>query len=80
MFNDYCDVNGNKVFDTNDLSAHFKKYDVIIPYVMKKGKTVPLRINEDGTPKQFRIIGISYSYDGLLKQKLSIQEDRYDVD
>lgn len=80
LFNDYYDVNGNKVFDTNDLSNHFNKYDIIVPYVMKKGKVVPLRVNEDETPKQFRIIGISYSYDGLLKQKLSIQEDRYDVD
>ena len=80
LFNDYYDENGNKVFSKDDLSTHFKKYDVIIPYVMKKGKTVPLRVNEDGTPKKFRVIGISYSYDGLLKQKLSIQEDRYDVD
>lgn len=80
LFNDYYDENGNKVFDTNDLSNHFEKYDVIIPYVMKKGKTVPLRVNEDGKPKKFRIIGISYSYDGLLKQKLSVQEERYDVD
>ena len=80
LFNDYYDVNGNKVFDTNDLSTHFKKYDIIVPYVMKKGKVVPLRVNEDGTPKQFRIIGISYYYDGLLKQKLSIQEERYDID
>jgi hypothetical protein len=47
---------------------------------MKKGEKVPLRKNEDGTPKKFRIIGISYSYDGLLKQKLSVQEERYDVD
>lgn len=80
LFNDYYDENGNKAFDTNDLSNHFEKYDIIIPYVNKKGKPVPLRVNEDGTPKKFRIIGISYSYDGLLKQKLSVQEERYDVD
>jgi hypothetical protein len=80
LFNDYYDENGNKVFSKDDLSTHFKKYDVIIPYVMKKGQTVPLRVNENGTPKKFRIIGISYSYDGLLKQKLSVQEERYDVD
>lgn len=80
LFNDYYDENGNKVFSKDDLSAHFNKYDVIIPYVNKKGQTVPLRVNEDGTPKKFRIIGISYSYDGLLKQKLSVQEERYDVD
>lgn len=80
LFNDYYDENGNKVFSKDDLSTHFKKYDLIIPYVNKKGKTVPLRLNEDGTPKKFRVIGISYSYDGLLKQKLSVQEERYDID
>ena len=80
LFNDYYDENGNKVFDREDLSTHFVKYDVIIPYVMKKGQRVPLRKNADGTPKKFRIIGISYSYDGLLKQKLYVQEERYDVD
>ena len=80
LFNDYYDENGNKVFGGEDLSNHFNKYDIIIPYVMKKGNIVPYRVNEDGTPKQFRIIGISYSYDGLLKQKLSVQEERYDTD
>lgn len=80
LFNDYYDENGNKVFSKDDLSTHFKKYDLIIPYVMKKSQTVPLRVNEDGTPKQFRVIGISYSYDGFLKQKLSVQEERYDID
>lgn len=80
LFNDYYDLNGNNVFSRDDLSDHFKKYDVIIPYVMKKGQKVPLRKNADGTPKKFRIIGISYSYDGLLRQRLSVQEERYDID
>lgn len=80
LFNDYYDENGNKVFDGEDLSNRFKKYDIIIPYVKKKGNVVPFRTNEDGTPKKFRVIGISYSYDGLLKQKLSVQEERYDLD
>lgn len=80
LFNDYFDENGEKVFDRDNLSRHFEKYDIIIPYVQKSGKTIPLRTNADGTPKQFRIIGISYSYNGLLKQKLQLQEERYDVD
>jgi hypothetical protein len=80
LFNDYYYEAGSLAFDGTDLSQHFKKYDVIIPYVMKNGKSVPLRTNQDGTPKKFRIIGISYSYDGLLRQKLSVQEERYDVD
>ena len=80
LFNDYYSEDGTKVFSGGDLSRHFEKYDIIIPYVKKRGKVVPLRRNDDGTPKQFRIIGISYSYDGLLKQKLSVQEERYDTD
>lgn len=80
LFNDYYYEDGSLAFSGSDLSTHFQKYDVIIPYVMKNGKSVPLRTNQDGTPKKFRIIGISYSYDGLLRQKLSVQEERYDVD
>lgn len=80
LFNNYYYEDGTLAFNGNDLSTHFKKYDVIIPYVMKNGQRVPLRKNSDGTPKKFRIIGISYSYDGLLRQKLSVQEERYDVD
>lgn len=80
LFNDYFNEQGEIVFDKDNLTQHFEKYDVIIPYVMKQGKTVPLRKNADGTPKKFRIIGISYSYDGLLRQRLQVQEDRYDID
>lgn len=80
LFNEYVNESGEVVFDGKDLSQHFKRYDVIIPYVMKKGQKVPLRKNADGTPKKFRIIGISYSYDGLLRQRLSVQEERYDID
>lgn len=80
LFNDYYYDDGSLAFSSSDLSTHFKKYDVIIPYVMKNGTTVPLRKNQDGTPKKFRVIGISYSYDGLLRQKLYVQEERYDVD
>lgn len=79
LFNDYYYDDGSLAFSSSDLSTHFKKYDVIIPYVMKNGTTVPLRKNQDGTPKKFRVIGIYYSYDGLLKQKLYVQEERYDV-
>lgn len=80
LFNDYYYEDGTKAFDGENLSRHFKKYDVIIPYVKKQGRIVPLRTNPDGTPKKFRIIGISYLYDGLLRQKLQIQEERYDID
>lgn len=80
LFNNYYYNNGNLAFSGEDLQNHFNKYDIIIPYVVKRGQTVPFRVNEKGEPKKFRIIGISYSYDGLLKQKLSVQEERYDLD
>lgn len=80
LFNDYYFEDGSVAVQGNDISQHFSRYDVVVPYVVKRGKTVPLRTNQDGTPKKFRIIGISYSYDGLLRQKLSVQEERYDVD
>lgn len=81
LFNDYVDENGDIVYDGNNFTeSHFEKYDVIIPYLMRNGQKVPLRENQDGTAKKFRIIGISYSYDGLLKQRLSVQEERYDID
>lgn len=76
LFNDYYYEDGEKAFDRGDLSSHFKRYDVVIPYVNKKGGIVPLATDTDGYPSKFRIIGISYYYDGLLRQKLQLQEER----
>lgn len=78
LFNDYYYTDGTLAFDGADLSQHFNKYDIIEPYTVKHGQVVPLRKNEDGSAKQFRIIGISYTYDGFLRQKLYVQEERYD--
>ena len=80
LFNQYYNENNEVVFDGKDLSKHFRKYDVIIPYVVRNGETEPLRVDENGNPKRFRVIGISYTDDGLLKQKLYVQEERYDID
>lgn len=80
LFNQYYNENNEVVFDGKDLSKHFRKYDIIIPYVVRNGVTEPLRVDENGDPKKFRIIGISYTDDGLLKQKLYVQEERYDID
>ena len=76
LFNNYYDINGNLVLNGSDLQ-HFEKYDIVIPYTVKKGQRVPFRTNKDGIPKRFRIIGIQYSYDGLLRQKLWLQEEQY---
>lgn len=79
LFNDYYYEDGTRAFSGENLSSHFEKYDVVIPYVKKMGEIVPLRKHADGTPKKFRIIGISYSYEGLLRQKLQLQEEYYEV-
>ena len=78
LFGDYYDEKGNLVFD-NSTYLSFKKYDVIIPYIIRRGQYVPLETNSDGTPKQFQIVGISYDYKGLLKQTLYVQENKKDA-
>lgn len=76
LFNDYYDEQGNLILDGSYLE-HFKQYDTIVPYVIKKGNRVPLRTDENGNAKVFRIIGIEYVYDGLLRQKLHLHEETY---
>lgn len=76
LFNDYYNEEKEKVFSGDDLSQRFKKYDVVYPYVKRAGKIVPLRTSQNGRRKGFRLIGISYYYDGLLRQRLQLQEEK----
>lgn len=69
----YYDSNGNLVIDYNNLQT-FSKYDTITPYIVIGGIETPLSIHEDGSPKTFEIIGVKYSYRGILRQKLYLQE------
>ena len=77
LFNDYYDEQGNLALNGNELE-HFERYDKIVPYVIRQGNRVPFRTDENGNAKVFRIIGIEYVYDGLLRQKLYLHEDMYD--
>jgi hypothetical protein len=77
LFNKYYDEQGNLIYNGDYLQC-FEKYDTIIPYVMRQGKREPFRLDENGNPMVFRIIGIEYSYDGLLKQKLHLHQERPD--
>lgn len=52
----------------------FEKYEEVIPYVVRNGVEQPYSTNEDGSEKIFKIMGIEYSYRGLLRQKLHLQE------
>ena len=77
LLNDYIDEMGNVALRGNELE-HFNStnYNIVIPYTVSGTTRKPLRTNLDGTPKQFRVIGISYSYAGHLTQKLHLQEER----
>lgn len=76
-FGDYYDENNNIIYNGNDFNSainSFKKYDVVMPYIMLNGVEQPYAIKADGTPKKFIIIGIKYYYTGNLKQELYLQE------
>ena len=73
---EYYDINGRKAIDPYDTSypAIFKMHDEIEPYVFTSRGEVPLSEKADGSPKQFEIIGIDYSYKGVVWQELTLQE------
>lgn len=75
LFNNYYKEDGELIYSRDTISSSLQRYDIIIPYTKKNGVLTPLRKKKDGTPKQFRIVGISYLYDGFLTQKLQLQEE-----
>lgn len=73
---EYYDIYGAKAIDPYDTNfpATFEKHDIVEPYVFTSQGEVPLSEKADGTPKQFEIIGIDYSYKGVVWQELTLQE------
>ena len=77
---DYYDIDGNKIINTNGRNTNnetkpiFDKYDIVTPYVIKNGVETPYSTKDDGSAKSFRVIGIEYSYKGILRQNLHLQE------
>jgi hypothetical protein len=69
---EYYGINGESVINKN--KPLFEKYDLVIPFVMRNGKTEAYSKDENGSPKTFKVMGIEYSYGGLLRQKLYLQE------
>jgi hypothetical protein len=65
---DNISPNGNKPL--------FEKYDLVVPYVIRNGVEQPYSTTVDGAPKIFKVVGIEYSYAGLLRQKLHLQENK----
>jgi hypothetical protein len=52
----------------------FAKYDIVEPYIFTSKGEVPLSTKEDGTAKQFEVIGVDISYSGVVWQEITIQE------
>lgn len=73
------DVTPSEYYDQkNDrYVSYFSRYDIVIPYVLSNGIEVPYRTKEDGTPLEFKVIGIEYYYKGFLRQRLHLQENKY---
>lgn len=74
----YYDLEGNLVVDAESedetISPLLKKYDIVIPYVMTANGEEPLGVDADGFAKQFEIIGVNISYNGIARQEIIIQE------
>jgi hypothetical protein len=70
---DYYNEVGNIVYTAAEAGS-FKKYDIVCPYVIRNGTRQPYRYR-NGQPMNFKIIGIDYSYKGILKQTLYLQEE-----
>jgi hypothetical protein len=72
----YYDKDGNISISLSD-SAYpmaFEKYMIVEPYIHTSRGEVPLSTNIYGTPKQFEVIGVDFSYRGVVWQELTIQE------
>lgn len=50
--------------------------DTVCPYVIRNGKTVPFLSSEtdDVDPRDFLVVGVKYTYNGVPKQQLYLQE------
>lgn len=73
---EYYDIYEAKVIDPYDANcpATFEKHEIVEPYVFTSRGEVPLSEKADGTPKRFEIIGIDFSYKGVVWQELTLQE------
>jgi hypothetical protein len=73
---EYYDIYGAKAIDPYDTNypATFEKHEIVEPYVFTSQGEVPLSEKADGTPKRFEIIGIDFSYKGVVWQELTLQE------
>jgi hypothetical protein len=75
---DYYEANSNSlVVNGNNKSGEigmFSIQDVVIPYVTRSGYIAPYKSKPDGSSASFAVVGIKYLYNGILTQKLLLQE------
>ena len=70
VLDEYYDTDGNVAISKG---RTFELYDVIIPYISKKGEQVPY-LGTVANPMKFIVVGVNYSYNGHFVQKLTLQE------
>lgn len=73
---DYYDTTGGLTIcpSKSNYPMCFDKHQIVVPYVFTSNGEVPFSEKADGTPKQFEIIGIDYTYRGVVWQELTLQE------
>lgn len=77
---DYYDKDGELKIDSSGTSGviqTLERNDTIAPYVVRNGVEQPFSTKPDGTPKEFFVTGTAYSYHGIAKQTLYLQEITY---
>ena len=74
---EYYNEDGTLAISTkqNNLPMLFDIGDLVIPYIaVANGKTEPLSIKLDGTPKVFKVTQIRPYFDGAFWQEITLQE------
>lgn len=74
--NNYYDDEGNLAISYNDADKPmiFTTGDIVIPYKRTNNGNVPISEKRDGSPKSFRVTGVTLISDGALWQELQLQE------
>lgn len=71
----YYDTSAQQTISKNVSGRRtFKKYDIVLPYVIKNGIKTPFSTHADGSAKTFQVVGIRYSNKGVVWQDLYLEE------
>ena len=74
---DYLDDNNGYAISPTSAHPLFDIHDKVLPFTKSKGTLeTPISTNENDIGKVFEVLGTSLIYDGHLRQKLYLQEER----